>query len=161
MTLVPPQNTDAEAMVLSALLLDPTLDTFDAVEPVLRAEHFYGGPNARVYAAVEALASEGQPVGLTTVATWLQDRKQLDAIGGVGFLSELVDAVPAVADSARNLASIVRDKWRLRQIIQTCQRVQAEAPPAMVTVPPGDSHAHAIGACLFDLDCRVLRQGIS
>ena len=58
---VPPSDLDAEAAVLSAILLDP--DSFDRVQEILQPTHFYADANRRIYEAVVDLNSNGRPVG--------------------------------------------------------------------------------------------------
>ena len=47
---VPPHDLDAEAAVLSAVLLTP--DGFDRVQESLRAEYFYSDAHRKVFEAV-------------------------------------------------------------------------------------------------------------
>ncbi len=121
---VPPNELDAEAAVLSAVLLDA--DAFDRVQETLAPEHFYADANRRIYEAVLDLKSmSGQPVDVVSVAAWLRDRNRLAQIGGTPYLAQLTDATPAIAH-VENHARMIREKWRLRQLIATCQRVTAE-----------------------------------
>jgi replicative DNA helicase len=121
---VPPHDLDAEAAVLSAILLDG--DAFDRVQETLAPEHFYADANRRVYEAVLDLKGAlGQPVDIVSVANWLRDRNRLGQIGGQPYLVQLVDATPAVAH-IENHARIIREKWRTRQLIATCQHVTAQ-----------------------------------
>jgi replicative DNA helicase len=121
---VPPNDLDAEAAVLSAVLLDA--DAFDRVQEVLGAEHFYSDANRRIYEAVLDLKSmTGQPVDIVSVSGWLRDRNRLAQVGGTPYLAQLADATPAIAH-VENHARIIREKWRLRQLISVCQRVTAE-----------------------------------
>jgi replicative DNA helicase len=110
--------------VLSAILLDA--DAFDRVQETLAPEHFYADANRRVYEAVLDLKSSiGQPVDIVSVATWLRDRNRLAQVGGTPYLAQLADATPAVAH-VENHARIIREKWRTRQLIATCQHVTAQ-----------------------------------
>jgi replicative DNA helicase len=121
---VPPNDLDAEAAVLSAVLLDA--DAFDRVQEVLSAENFYSDANRRIYEAVLDLKSlTGQPVDIVSVSGWLRDRNRLAQVGGTPYLAQLADATPAIAH-VENHARLIREKWRLRQLISTCQRVTAE-----------------------------------
>ena len=121
---VPPHDLDAEAAVLSAVLLDA--DAFDRVQETLAPEHFYADANRRVYEAVLDLKSSiGQPVDIVSVATWLRDRNRLAQVGGTPYLAQLADATPAVAH-VENHARIIKEKWRTRQLIATCQHVAAQ-----------------------------------
>jgi replicative DNA helicase len=46
-------------------------------------------------------------------------------VGGTPYLAQLADATPAVAH-VENHARIIREKWRTRQLIATCQHVTAQ-----------------------------------
>jgi replicative DNA helicase len=120
---LPPQDPDAEAAVLSAVLL--SADAFDQVQETLRPEHFYADANRRIYEAVYALREADKPADMVTVATWLRDRNRLQQVGGSPYLAQLADATPAVANVEAH-AETIREKWRVRQLIKTCQRFVAE-----------------------------------
>jgi replicative DNA helicase len=121
---VPPNELDAEAAVLSAVLLDA--DAFDRVQEVLAPEHFYADANRRIFEAVlELKSTTGQAVDVVSVAAWLRDRNRLAQVGGTPYLAQLADATPAVAH-VENHARMIREKWRLRQLIAVCQRFTAE-----------------------------------
>jgi replicative DNA helicase len=120
---VPPSDLDAEAAVLSAVMLSS--DAFDEVQEVLQPEHFYAEANRRVYEAVLELNNVGRPVDSVSVASWLKDRERLAQVGGTAYILQLSDATPAVAHVAEH-ARVIREKWRLRQLIGTCQRFAAE-----------------------------------
>jgi replicative DNA helicase len=119
---VPPNNSEAEAAVLSAVLSDGR--ALDAVLEFLQAEHFYSDANRRVFEAAEELHRRSQPVDIQTVAAWLKDRERLQAIGGISYLAKIVDATPAVAHVTAH-AKIVKEKSRIRRLIETCQMVAA------------------------------------
>jgi replicative DNA helicase len=120
---VPPHDLDAEGAVLSSVLL--SIEAFDAVQEILKAEHFYSDANRRIYEAVVDLQASGRPVDLVAVAGWLRDRSRLQQVGGTAYLVQLTDATPAVVDVEAHAKS-VREKWRLRQLIVTCQSFAAE-----------------------------------
>lgn len=120
---VPPHDLDAEAAVLSAILLER--DALDKVLETLKPEHFYSEANQRIYEAAQALALVGDPIDITTIATWLRNREWIKQVGGASYLAQLVDATPAVAHVSAH-ATAIYEKWRLRQLIATCQRVAAE-----------------------------------
>jgi replicative DNA helicase len=120
---IPPSDLDAEAAVLSASLLDA--DAFDRVQETLAPEHFYADANRRIYEGIVDLKGAGKPVDIVSVAAWLKDRNRLAQVGGTPYLAQLSDATPAVAHVEAH-AKIIREKWRVRQLISTCQRYAAE-----------------------------------
>jgi replicative DNA helicase len=120
---VPPHDLDAEGAVLSAILNER--DSLDKVQELLQSQHFYSPANKRIYDACIALTQEGQPIDAITVAGWLKSREKLQEVGGVPYIARIVDAVPSVAN-VEAYARIVREKWRMRSLIATCQQVTAE-----------------------------------
>jgi replicative DNA helicase len=120
---VPPHDLDAEAAVLSAILLDK--QALDQVAEILKPYHFYSKANGKIYEAATELTLRSTPVDIVTVASWLRDREILQQMGGASYLAQIADAVPAVAHVAAH-ARVVYEKWRVRQLIAQCQRIAAE-----------------------------------
>lgn len=120
---VPPNDVDSEAAVLSAVML--SREAFDVVNELLAPEHFYSEANRRVFEAIVDLQRSMRAIDVISVAAWLKDRERLQQIGGTPYLAQLTDATPAVANVETH-ARIVREKWRLRQLIGTCQQFAAE-----------------------------------
>lgn len=120
---VPPHDLDAEAAVLSSILL--SADAFDRVQELLEPEHFYSDANRRIYEGMVALQRASRPVDVVAVASWLRDRERLQQIGGTSYLAQLTDATPSTAH-VEHYARIIREKARLRRLISTCQQFAAE-----------------------------------
>ncbi len=120
---VPPHDLDAEAAVISSVMLDPL--AFDKVNEFLRPEHFYSEAHRRIHEACVELSSEGKPVDVVQVATWLRDRERLAQVGGMAYLTEVLNAAPAVANVVA-YAQTIHEKFRVRQLILACQRVTAQ-----------------------------------
>lgn len=120
---VPPHDLDAEAAVLSAILLDDV--ALAKVLELLRPEHFYSEANARIFQAAQQLAIAATPLDLVTVASWLRRREWLERCGGAAYLAQIADATPHVGNVVEH-ARIVLEAWEKRQMIATCQRVAAE-----------------------------------
>ena len=120
---VPPHDLEAEAAVLSAVMVDPL--ALDKVCEFLKAEHFYSEAHRRTFEACVELGSEGKPIDVVQVATWLRDRDRLAQVGGVAYLTEVLNAAPAVANVAA-YGKTIHEKWRVRQLILACQRVTAQ-----------------------------------
>lgn len=118
----PPHNLDAEAAVLATVLADHR--KLDAVTAIVQPDQFYSDANRRALEAAVDLRRRGTPADLQTVAAWLRDRDWLQAVGGIGYLSRLIDATPAVSH-VEAYAKIVRDKARVRTLIDACQFVAA------------------------------------
>jgi replicative DNA helicase len=120
---VPPHDLDAEAAVISSVMLDPL--AFDKVNEFLKPEHFYSEAHRRIHEACVELSAEGKPVDVVQVATWLRDRERLAQVGGMAYLTEVLNAAPAVANVV-SYAKTIHEKYRVRQLILACQRVSAQ-----------------------------------
>jgi len=62
------------------------------------------------------------PIDLITLQQRLKDKQLLEQVGGIAYLSQLQDAVPSAANLSYYL-EIVREKFLLRKMIQTCTSV--------------------------------------
>ena len=120
---VPPHDLEAEAAILSAVLL--SRDALDKVQPLVSPEHFYSDANRKIWEAFVDLSMKGRPIDILTTRSWLADRGLLQRVGGATYLAQILDAVPAVSN-VDDYARTVREKWRLRQLISACQRISAE-----------------------------------
>ncbi len=109
---VPPHDLDAEAAVLSAVMLDPL--AFDKVNEFLRPEHFYSEAHRRIHEACVELSAEGKPVDVVQVATWLRDRERLAQVGGMAYLTEVLNAAPAVANVVAYARGHPRENFAVR-----------------------------------------------
>jgi len=119
---VPPHDLEAEAAVLSAAMLDPSaMDKITDLKP----EFFYSEAHRRIFEACVELKAASQPVDVLQVQSWLRDRQRLAQIGGAGYLTEILDAAPVVANVAA-YGRTIHEKHRIRQVILACQRVSAQ-----------------------------------
>lgn len=119
---VPPNDLEAEAAVLSAVMLDPSaLDKVTDLKP----EFFYSEAHRRIFEACVELRAGGHPVDVLQVGSWLRDRQRLAQVGGTGYLTEILDAAPVVANVAA-YARTIHEKYRIRQLILACQKVTAQ-----------------------------------
>ena len=124
MDYVPPNDLDAEGIVLSAALLET--EALDRLEPVLKPEHFYADANRRIYEALLDLAGSGRPTDISAVSGWLRDRERLEQIGGTPYIAQILAATPATTKLEAHARRII-DKWRLRQIITEARAITVEA----------------------------------
>ncbi|MDX6370017.1 MAG: replicative helicase, partial [Gaiellaceae bacterium] len=91
--IAPPQNLEAEESVLGAMLLSP--GAIGAVSEVLDASDFYRASHAKIYRAGLALYAKGEPVDAITLVDELEERGELEDVGGRVRMHELAALVPA------------------------------------------------------------------
>jgi replicative DNA helicase len=118
---VPPQNLEAEESVLGAMMLSP--GAIGAVSEVLTAGDFYRESHGTIYRAALELYGHGEPVDAITLADKLEERGELEHVGGRVRVHELAALVPATAN-AGHYARIVRDMSMLRGLIGAGGEIQ-------------------------------------
>ena len=114
---VPPQNLDAEESVLGAMML--STGAIAAVSEVLSGDgrEFYRESHAKIYRAALALYAKGEPVDAITLVDELDERGELEDVGGRVRVHELAALVPASAN-AGHYAQIVKESATLRGLIR-------------------------------------------
>jgi replicative DNA helicase len=117
---VPPQNLEAEESVLGAMMLSP--GAIGAVSEVLDAGDFYRESHSKIYRAALALYAKGEPVDAITLVDQLEERSELEAVGGRTRIHELAALVPATANAA-HYARIVHEMGTLRGLIRVGQEI--------------------------------------
>ena len=106
---VPPQSLDAEESVLGAMMLSP--GAIAAVSEILEDPDFYRESHSRIYRAALTLYAKGEPVDAITLVDELEERGELDGVGGRARIHELATLVPTTANAA-HYARIIREPRR-------------------------------------------------
>jgi replicative DNA helicase len=117
---LPPQNIEAEESIISAILIDNNA-LLDVIE-ILAPEDFYRTAHKKIYAAIIDLFDKTEPIDSVTVANRLKEKGQLEEIGGISYLSRLLDIAPP-AVNAPHYAKIVHDKASLRRLIEKANAI--------------------------------------
>ena len=119
-----PVSMEAERSILGAILLDNSL--YDQAAEHLTPDDFSLDAHRRVYSRMRDLQESGRPVDMITLVEELDRHKEVEAIGGVAYLSSLIDGVPD-RPSIEHYVRIVRNKALLRGLINLAQNAIAEA----------------------------------
>jgi len=121
---LPPQNVEAEEAVLGAILIDP--DAIIRVATIIRTEDFYREKLGWIYDAALNLHERREPIDLLTVCDELDRREQLSEVGGVSYITTLVNAVPT-SIHAEHYARIVERTATRRRLIDAAGQIAALA----------------------------------
>ncbi|MFA6194071.1 MAG: replicative DNA helicase [Parcubacteria group bacterium] len=111
---VPPQNIEAEMSVLGSLMLDK--DAIIKIADLVHPDNFYKDANRLVYETMLELYEDREPIDVLSLSNKLDEKKQLEKIGGASYLTELVNAVPT-ASNVVHYAKVVQKKSLLRKLI--------------------------------------------
>ncbi|PIS39486.1 MAG: replicative DNA helicase [Candidatus Nealsonbacteria bacterium CG08_land_8_20_14_0_20_38_20] len=117
---LPPQSIEAEISLLGCLMLDK--NAIVKVVDFLRPEDFYRGLHRDIYRVCRELFERGEPIDILSVSGRLKDKKLLEEVGGVFYLTELINSVPT-ASHIFNYAKIVQKKRILRDLISASQEI--------------------------------------
>jgi replicative DNA helicase len=117
---LPPQNIEAEQSVLGSLLIDP--EAILKVISSLRPEDFYRETHALIYKAIIDLHERRQPADFVTLCDELDRRKELEQVGGPGYLTSLINAVPTSVH-AQYYGRIVAATATLRRLISAAAEI--------------------------------------
>lgn len=115
-----PQNTDAEASLLGAILIDA--DAIVKIADSVAATDFFDPRHQHVYEAIVVLYEKRQAIDVLTLSDQLKNAGYLDMVGGPAFLTELTNFVPTAAH-VEQYAEIVAQKSMRRRLIQTSYEI--------------------------------------
>lgn len=110
-----PHNIDAEQSVIGSMFL--TKLALNRGCEALEGNSFYLESHAMIFETIKQLANEKAPIDLTTVTARLDSEKKLNQIGGVEYLTEIVDSVPSAAN-VEYYIKIVEEDSILRTLIE-------------------------------------------
>ena len=110
-----PNNVDAEASVLGAILIDNK--AADIIIPMLSVDDFYLAQNRLIFAVMKQLQMESKPIDTVSVCDALEVKGQLDEVGSVSYLSELAEGVVSAANG-EYYASIIKRDSLTRKVIE-------------------------------------------
>jgi DnaB helicase-like protein/AAA domain-containing protein len=108
-----PHNREAERSILGAILLDN--NALNAAVEKLRSEDYFLSQHRQIFECMIQLAAKQVPIDTVTVMEHLEGFGQLEAAGGVAYLSQLADGLPR-GTNVEHYARIVKEKAVLRSM---------------------------------------------
>ncbi len=119
-----PASVDAERSILGAILLDNF--SYNEAAESLHADDFSLDSHRRIFSRMMELAESGRPIDLITLTEELGRHKEVEAVGGVAYLSSLTDGVPRRPNIEHHVR-IVKDKAMLRGLINAANNAITRA----------------------------------
>ena len=117
---LPPQNIEAEKSTLGAILLDK--EAINRIADFLRPEDFYNRAHQLVFAGMFSLFEKREPIDLLSLSNKLEEMGHLEAIGGAGYLTSLINTVPSSSHIV-HYAKIIERKKILRDLIDSAHYI--------------------------------------
>ena len=112
---IPPHNKEAEQSVLGSILIDK--EAIVKIVDLIVPTDFYYDTHKMIYEAMTDLYNRHDPIDLLTLANLLEERNQIDTVGGPAYLAELTSSVPT-ATHVFKYGQIVKNKSTLRKMIR-------------------------------------------
>lgn len=119
-----PMDTEAEQNVLGAVFLEN--GTYYAAAALIGAADFYRDDHRVLWSAQTALAKAGKAIDYSTVVSWLRDRGELEAAGGMQYVGTLANDTPSAANVVA-YAERVREMSQRRRVLQYAWRLAEQA----------------------------------
>jgi replicative DNA helicase len=120
----PPYAPEAEISVLGGMLIDA--DAVARAIEIVDDSMFYREANRRIFRSMSRLFQRGQVVDPITISEELKKTDELEFVGGLAYLAELLDAVPTAANIEYH-ARIVRERALLRNLISASSQIIRDA----------------------------------
>lgn len=121
---VPPQNIEAEQIVLGSLLLDKNAIT--KVVDILEPKDFYNPAHEKIYGAILELFEKHKPIDILSVTNRLKEKKILADVGGSSYLAELTNLITTTSH-VDYYAQLVKEKRVLRDLINVSAEITEAA----------------------------------
>ncbi|MFV0449835.1 MAG: replicative DNA helicase [Vibrio sp.] len=117
---VPPHSLEAEQSVIGGLLLDN--ERWDTVSERVVSSDFYSRPHRNIFDAVKSILEASKPLDLITLSEYLEQREQLEDVGGFAYLADLAKNTPSAAN-INAYAEIVAERALVRSLIGVANEI--------------------------------------
>jgi replicative DNA helicase len=128
-----PQNIEAEAALLGALMIDNRL--IEDIQLKLRADHFYEPVHGRIYEAILRLVDRNMVANPVTLRPMFEADEDMKELGGPAYLAQLTGSGAALI-GARDFAAQIYDLALLRALIGVGREMVEKAVDTSDSVDP-------------------------
>ena len=118
-----PNNIEAEESVLGACFLSKY--ALQKATESLTPESFYNEKNGKIFSTMIDLLEEKTPIDITTVTSYLKKKNALTEVGGVEYLTEVLNYVPTASNIDYYIQN-VEEAYILRNLIETATEIAQE-----------------------------------
>lgn len=119
---IPPHSIEAEQSLLGSLLIDK--DAVIKIVELVRTDDFYKDTHGMIFESMMELWNKREPIDILSLGNKLEEKKQLELVGGRGYVISLSSMVPTSSHVA-HYATIVQKKATLRRLISAASDITA------------------------------------
>ena len=110
-----PQKIDAEQAILGSMFLSEK--ALERIVERLNKDMFYLDSHKKIFETIKNLADKKISIDITTVTAELERKKLLNQVGGVEYLTQIINIVPTAAN-ADEYINIIEEKFLRRNLIE-------------------------------------------
>ena len=134
---VPAHDLDAEASVISSLMLSLDPVWLDGLAQSIAPNDFYSEANAKIFEAIIALNEQGLQFDIVTITHWLRECGALNKYGGPSYLAQLLDGTPQVSrPMLMQHAALIKKLSTRRKLGALCHSIAAESYSNEIAAEP-------------------------
>ena len=119
-----PKSLEAETSALGCAFMNK--NSLEKMCEELTSEMFYSDANAKIFSVLKELYTKNIPVDSTTVINELEKKKELNSIGGVEYITEIIDNAGSIYH-LNEYIKIIYEKYILRNLINKSNEIIEEA----------------------------------
>lgn len=119
---IPPHNMEAEKALLGSLMMKG--EVMHDIVDIVNEQSFYSTQHRMLWSALLELHTKGSPIDILTISTRLKEKEQLEQVGGMSFLSEVINSVPT-STNANHYAEIVEKKHSMRELLRVAEQISS------------------------------------
>ncbi len=117
---IPPHNLEAEQAVLGGLMLSP--EAWDEIADQIVDSDFYKPAHKKIFSTLKELTKKGQSTDLLVVSNELKTTNEMNSIGGIQYLTEIIDNTPSITH-IKEYANIIKEKSLVRMMIKSASEI--------------------------------------
>lgn len=117
---IPPQSLEAEKALLGSIMIRP--EVMHDVTDIIFERSFYSDRHRLIWSTMIELHTKSTPIDLLSLSSRLKEKDILEQVGGMSYLTELVQGVPS-STNAKYYAEIVQKKAIMRDLINASEFV--------------------------------------
>ena len=117
---IPPNSIEAEKALLGSVMIRG--EVMHDVADIVNSASFYASQHRLIWEALFELHSKNSPIDVLTVSSRLKEKGELEQVGGMAMLTELINTVPS-STSASHYAEIVQKKHIMRELLRAAENI--------------------------------------
>ena len=119
---IPPHSIEAEKALLGSIMIRG--EVMHDIVDIVSEQSFYSNIHRMIYSSLFELHQKGQPIDILTLSGRLKEKEQIEQVGGMSFLTELINIVPS-STNANYYAEIVEKKHSMRELLRAAEQISS------------------------------------